>query len=75
MSPDKFTALAELLRLRSGPAAEVARQVLVDGATVPDAARSAGLSYDAAHKAVKRARNGLALAQRAAGLCNSGAKS
>lgn len=67
MTPDQFTALAELLRLRAGPAQVVARMVLVDGLSVPDAARSAGLEYKAAHQAVKRAQRGLELARAAVG--------
>lgn len=67
MTPAQFTALAELLRLRAGPAQQVARMVLVEGLTVPDAARAAGLEYTAAHQAVKRAQRGLELARQAAG--------
>lgn len=67
MTADQFTALAELLRLRTGPAQDVARLVLVEGISVPEAARSAGLEYTAAHQAVKRAQRGLELAQRATG--------
>lgn len=65
MNPDQFAALAELLRLRDGQAQAVARMVLVDGVSVPDAARSVGLEYTAAHKAVKRVQAGLELARRA----------
>lgn len=68
MTPDQFDALADLLRLRAGPAQQVARMVLVDGLTVPDAARAAGLEYTAAHQAVKRAQRGLQLARVAAGV-------
>lgn len=67
MTADQFTALAELLRLRAGPAEQVASLVLVDGLSVPEAARSAGLEYTAAHKAVKRAQRGLELARQAVG--------
>lgn len=75
MTADQFRALAELLRLRAGPAQEVARLVLVEGMATPDAARTAGLEYTAASQAVKRAQRGLGLAGSAVGLCNSGAKS
>lgn len=68
MTPDQFTALAELLRLRDGPAQQVARMVLVDGLTVPDAARQLGMGYHLAYKAVKRAQDGLQLARCACGL-------
>lgn len=62
MTADEFTALAQLLRLRGGPAQEVARLVLVDGLTTADAARRAGLSANAAYNAIARARDGYALA-------------
>lgn len=61
MTDEQFKALAELLRLRAGPAQTAARLVLVGGLSVPDAARSAGIEYIAAHKAVKRAERGLTL--------------
>lgn len=64
MTPDQFDALAKLLRLRAGPARQVAYLVLVDGLSMPDAARSAGLEYTAAGQAVRRARRGLDLARR-----------
>ena len=65
MTADQFAALAELLRLRAGPAQIVARMVLVDGLSVPEAARSAGLEYTAASQAVRRVQRGLDLAKRA----------
>lgn len=65
MTSDQFSALAELLRLRAGPAQEVARLVLVEGLSVPEAARTAGLEYTAASQAVRRAQRGLELAKRA----------
>ena len=65
MTAEQFTALAELLRLRSGPAQDVARLVLVKGLSVPDAARELGMGYHLAYKAVKRAQDGLALARKA----------
>lgn len=67
MTPDQFQALAELLRLRAGPAQECARLVLVDGAQIKDAAERLGMGYRAAAAAVQRAREGLELARRAAG--------
>lgn len=68
ITDEQFAALAVLLRLRSGPAEQAAFLVLVDGRSVGDAARECGLTYKAAHQAVKRAREGLALARTAAGL-------
>lgn len=67
MTDAQFTALAELLRLRAGPAQIVARMVLVEGLGVPEAARSAGLEYTAASQAVRRVQRGLELARIAAG--------
>lgn len=67
MTPTQFAALAELLRLRDGPAQVVARMVLVDGLSTAEAARSVGLEYKSAFQAVKRAQHGLALARVAAG--------
>lgn len=67
MTADQFAALAELLRLRAGPAQEVARLVLVEGISVPEAARTAGLEYTAASQAVRRVRLGLELSRKAVG--------
>lgn len=60
----QFAALAELLRLRQGKARQVAERVMVGGETTPDAARAEGLEYRFAHRAVKRVKEGLVLAQR-----------
>jgi predicted DNA-binding protein (UPF0251 family) len=65
MTPAQFEALAQLLRLRAGPAQEAVRLHLVQGLSVPDAARQAGVKYQLALKATKRAKGGLALAQKA----------
>jgi len=62
---EQFGALADLLRLRTGPAKECARLVLVEAMPTADAARATGISYNAAHQAVKRARTGLELARKA----------
>ena len=67
MTEAQFTALAQLLRLRNGPAREAANLHLVQGLTVPDAARQAGMDYRAATYSVKRVKEGLALAKTAAG--------
>lgn len=68
MTPSQFSSLAELLRLRAGPAQECARLVLVEGVPTPEAAQRLGMGYRAAAAAVQRAREGLELAKRAAGL-------
>jgi hypothetical protein len=58
MTDTQFTALAQLLRLRQGQAKEAVRLHLVQGLRVPDAARVAGVKYQLALKAVKRAKDG-----------------
>ena len=68
MTTDEFAALAQLLRLRGGPAQEVARLVLVEGLTVPLAAERAGLELRAAYLAAQRAREGLLLARKSCGV-------
>ena len=65
MTAGQFAALAQLLRLRQGRAQAVARRVLVDGEATPAAARAEGLEYRCASYAVKRARIGFELAQKA----------
>ena len=67
MTPAQFHALAQLLRLRIGPAQDAASMVLVEGASQADAARTTGLTPQAVNNAVKRARAGLALAQAVVG--------
>jgi hypothetical protein len=61
MTDTQFTALAQLLRLRQGPAQDAVRLHLVQGLSVPDAARAAGVDYQLALKAVKRAKDGMKL--------------
>jgi hypothetical protein len=62
MTDAQFAALAQLLRLRQGSTREAVRLHLVQGLTVPDAARIAGVKYQLALKAVKRAKDGHKLA-------------
>lgn len=62
MTDAQFQALAQLLRLRQGQAQEAVRLHLVAGLTVPNAARVAGVKYQLALKAVKRAKDGRNLA-------------
>lgn len=68
MTCEQFNALAQLLRLRAGPAREAARLVLVDGHRPAEAARLAGCTPQAASNTLSRCRRGLALAQAAVGL-------
>lgn len=64
MTIDHFNALAQLLRLRPGPAREAARLVLVDGMTQADAARKLDVSPNTVTNAVARARAGLVLVRK-----------
>lgn len=65
MTDGQFNALAQLLRLRQGPAREAARLVLVEGLRTADAAQRAGCLRTAAANAVRRCRVGLELARQA----------
>lgn len=65
MTAEQFAALAELLRLRGGPAQECARLVLIEGRSIRQAAESTGLAYRKAAEAVQRVRKGLHLAEAA----------
>ena len=65
MSPEAFSALAKLLRLRQGAQKEGARLVLVEGMRPADAARAAGISPSALGNTLRSCRDGLALAKQA----------
>lgn len=67
MRPESFDALAQLLRLRPGPAKEAARLVLVDGFRPAAAARQTGCTPQSASNTLARCRKGLALARVAVG--------
>lgn len=67
MTPAQFAALSKLTGMRTGPAQECARLVLVDGLRQVDAAAQTGLSEQGASNAVRRVRAALELAQVAAG--------
>lgn len=67
MTAAQFSALAQLLRLRAGPAREAARLVLVDGLRPVDAAALAGCSAASASNTLAACRAGLELARQAAG--------
>ena len=62
MNNPQFQALAQLLRLREGPAKECARLALVEQIPTPEAARATNMQYRAAAAAVQRVRQGLELA-------------
>lgn len=57
----KSVPLICVVLLRAGPAREACRLVMVDGASVPDAARATGMVYRVAHQAVTRAKAAHAL--------------
>lgn len=65
---EMFDALCDLTRAQQSPSREAARLVLVEGRTVGEAARTAGLSYNAAYQAVERYRGNFKLALKAAGV-------
>ena len=67
MTGEQFEALAQLLRLRAGPASAAARLVLVDGLRPAQAATRAGCSPQSASNTLARCRKGLALARVAVG--------
>jgi hypothetical protein len=54
MSPQKFDALARLIRMRGGAAQAAARLVLVNGLRPADAAREAGVTPQSVCNAVAR---------------------
>lgn len=68
MTPAQFAALAELIRLRGGPAPAGAELVLVHGLGVQEAAARVGCSRQNVGNTLRRARAGLRLARLAAGL-------
>lgn len=68
MTADQFDALAELLRLRPGTTHDAVRLHLVQGLSVPEAARSAGAEYRTTWQSVQRAQAGMELVRRAAGV-------
>lgn len=67
MTAEQFVALSEMLRLKHGPTNDAVRLHLVDGLSVPEAARTAGADYRGTTYAVKRALAGLELARRVVG--------
>ncbi len=72
MTPEQFSALAQLLRLRPGPSAQAAHLHFVDGLRIADAARQAGCTANAASDCARRVRKGLALARQAVGAAKVG---
>ena len=68
MTHEQFAAIAELIRLRGGPAPAGAELVLVHGLGVQQAAAQVGCSRQNVGNTIKRVRAGLRLARVAAGL-------
>ncbi|MDV7390879.1 hypothetical protein RZS08_05990 [Arthrospira platensis SPKY1] len=68
MTDQQFEALAKLLRLRGGLSQEVVRLVFVEGLSIPKASKKTGVDPRLAHRAVKNARAGVALARVVSGL-------
>jgi predicted DNA-binding protein (UPF0251 family) len=67
MRDHEFDALAKLLRMKSGPAREAARLVLVHRFKVGEAAWATGASQPSVSNAVARCKRGIALVRIAAG--------
>lgn len=66
MTADQFQSLCQLLSLKPGPTNDAVRRHLVDGLSVPEAARLSGAEYRGTTYAVKRAIKGFELARRVA---------
>lgn len=64
LTPASFNALAQLLRLRSGPASLAAGLVLTEGMRPADAARTAGCSPNSVHNTLLACRKGIDLVER-----------
>jgi predicted DNA-binding protein (UPF0251 family) len=54
MTPERFSAIARLIRMRGGRSQEAARLVLVEGLRPIEAARKTGLSPQSVCDAVRR---------------------
>jgi transposase len=69
MTPARFEALADLIRMRKGsPSREAARLVMVWGYSGMEAAGRTGVSKAGVYAATARIRKGLQLARQAVGL-------
>lgn len=66
MTPEAFSAIAKIGRLRRCPTTDAVRMHLVEGVPLPEAARRSGARYTSAWHAVRRVRKLLALARIAA---------
>lgn len=68
MKNEQFDALAQLLRLRPGPAQEGARLVLVEGLPQSVAADRVGASPQSINNCVKSCKRGISLAAQVVGI-------
>jgi hypothetical protein len=66
LSEPQFRAVAKLISLRTGPAQNAAREVLVKGAAPGQAANAAGCSPQSAANTIKRIKRAMQLAKDAA---------
>lgn len=71
MTSDQFAALATLMGLRTGPAQDAARLVLVGGLSKAEAARQAGCAPQSADQAVQRCQRVIGLARQVVGFKRS----
>jgi len=67
MTGEQFDALAQLLRLRAGPASAAARLVLVEGLRPAQAAARTGCSPQSVSNTLAACRRGIEFACRAVG--------
>lgn len=67
MTPDQFSALASIIRMRVGPSQEAARLVLVEGMRPCDAARKVGLSPQGVNDAARRVKNAASVLKKVCG--------
>ena len=67
MNPKQFSALAQLVPLKTDAIRRGCYMVLVDGAPEPEAARQVGMTYQALWNAVKRCRVKIELARTVVG--------
>ncbi len=63
MNKEQFEALSKMMKLRNGKAKLIAYLVIVEGYEISPAAKSIGISYIAAHQAVKRVKKALETAK------------
>lgn len=68
MTPEQFTSLCQILRIRDSLSRQAASLVLVDGLTQAAAARQTGLSPAGVGNVIARFGSGLALAATALGV-------